>query len=222
MTAPVAYALLAYFVGSIPTSYLVGRIFGGVDLRREGSGNLGATNTYRVLGMKAAVPVAVVDVTKGWLPTWLFPSIDGSGVWTWTLAYGGAAIAGHIFSLWVRFKGGKGVATSAGVFIALAPGATLVALVVWTVVVAAWKIVSLASIAAAVSLPIAVMLLPQRTDPQLLAFTVGLALFVVWAHRANIGRLLRGEEKRIRDARRDRITGDETDPADAPSGEVAP
>lgn len=222
MTAPVAYVLLAYVVGSIPTSYLVDRIFGGVDLRLEGSGNLGATNTYRVLGMKAAVPVAVVDVAKGWLPTWLFPSLDGSGVWAWTLAYGGAAIAGHIFSFWVRFKGGKGVATSAGVFMALAPLATVVALIVWIGVVSVWKIVSLASIAAAASLPVAVLLLPGSHDPQFFAFTVVLALFVVWAHRANIRRLLRGEEKRIRDARRDRVMVDEADSADAPSGESAP
>ena len=120
--SPYALVLLAYVVGATPTSFWVGRYGYGVDLREMGSGNLGATNTFRVLGGKAALPVMVVDIAKGWLPVFLFPQVDGSAAWTWALAYGAAAIVGHVFSFWVGFRGGKGVATSGGVFLALAPG----------------------------------------------------------------------------------------------------
>lgn len=201
--------LLAYLIGATPTSHWVGRGVYGVDLRREGSGNLGATNTFRVLGWKAALPVVLVDVGKGWLPVWLFPSLDGTGAgWGWALAYGGAAIAGHIFSVWVRFRGGKGVATSAGVFLALAPWAVLVGFATFALTVAVTRYVSLGSILAAAVLPFAVAVtrpaLPDEARPGLLAFTSALAVFVVWAHRSNIGRLLRGEEKRIDRDRKER------------------
>ncbi len=201
---PYLLVLAAYLAGSVPTSYLVGRFGHGVDLRQEGSGNLGATNTFRVLGWRAALPVMIVDVGKGWLPAGIFPLLDGDPSWTWALAYGGAAIVGHIFSVWVAFRGGKGVATSAGVFLAVAPRATLVALLVWLGVIGIFRIVSLASITAAVSLPVAVFMDPDAPGPELRWFTVGLALFVIWAHRANIGRLLKGREQRIGASRAER------------------
>jgi acyl phosphate:glycerol-3-phosphate acyltransferase len=194
---PVLFVLLAYVLGATPTSYLVGRIFFGIDLRQKGSGNLGATNTYRVLGWKAAIPVALVDVLKGWLPVWYFPQRDQTALWEWTLAYAAAAILGHVFSFWVRFKGGKGIATSAGAFLALAPWATLVALGAWIGTVFATRIVSVASLAAAVALPVALLFLPHRGGNTLVAFTVALAVFVFWAHRSNLGRLMRGEENRF-------------------------
>jgi glycerol-3-phosphate acyltransferase PlsY len=143
------------------------------------------------------LPVAVFDVFKGWLPVWLFPQIVGAGSPGWTLAYAGAAIVGHVFSFWVRFKGGKGMATSAGAFLALAPWAVLVGVVVWLSVVFTSRIVSLGSIAAAVSLPPAIYFLPHQGGNALVVFTTGLALFVIWAHRSNIRRLLRGEENRF-------------------------
>ena len=115
---------LSYLLGAPPTSYWVGRGIYGVDLRERGSGNLGATNTFRVLGWKAALPVVLVDVTKGFLPVWLFPQIAGASL-AWTLAFGGAAVVGHIYSLWVGLRGGKGVATSAGALVGLPPGAVL-------------------------------------------------------------------------------------------------
>lgn len=206
---PFLLLLVSYLLGAIPTSFWVGKAFHGVDLRAAGSGNLGATNTYRVLGWKAAVPVLVVDVTKGWLPVWLFPAIDAEGAaWSWALAYGAVAIVGHVFSVWVRFRGGKGVATSAGVFLALAPWGVLVGLLVFGVTVAATRLVSLGSILAAVSLPAAVVWLPSAGPPDarptLLWFTTGLAVFVVWAHRSNLRRILRGEEPRIDRERRAR------------------
>ncbi|MDX1675175.1 MAG: glycerol-3-phosphate 1-O-acyltransferase PlsY [Longimicrobiales bacterium] len=190
-----ALVLLAYLLGATPTSYIVGRWFHGIDLREHGSGNLGATNVFRVLGWKAAVPVGLVDVAKGWVPTALFPAWDAAADPEWALAYGAAAIVGHVFSIYVRFRGGKGVATSAGVFTALAPWATLAALVVWLVVLLLSRIVSLSSLAAAVTLPAAVYL---TDEPRLtLWLALGLAAFVIYAHRSNIRRLARGEENRF-------------------------
>ena len=115
-----ALLLAAYLIGAVPTSYLIGRMARGIDLREHGSGNLGATNAFRVLGWRLALPVLLIDVFKGWFPAFVFPRLDGAG-WEWALAYGAAAILGHVFSVYVNFKGGKGVATGAGVFLALAP-----------------------------------------------------------------------------------------------------
>jgi glycerol-3-phosphate acyltransferase PlsY len=137
------------------------------------------------------------DVFKGWLPVWLFPQIDGAVPWSWTLAYAGAAIVGHVFSFWVRFKGGKGMATSTGAFLALAPWAVLVGFVVWVGVVFTTRIVSLGSILAAVSLPLSAYYLPHQGGDLLAGFTTALAAFVIWAHRTNVRRLMRGEENRF-------------------------
>lgn len=224
---PFLLVVLGYLAGSVPTSFWVGRAAYGVDLRREGSGNLGATNTFRVLGWRAAIPVVVVDVTKGWLPVWLFPRIDApEALWSWSLAYGAAAILGHVFSVWVRFRGGKGVATSAGVFLGLAPWAVLVGLLVFGATVLVTRLVSLGSVLAALALPVAVayapVAWPLEARPLLLWFSVALAAFVLWAHRTNIRRLLRGQERRIDLDRkaRTRQAGDGTEPAG--DGGVAP
>ena len=187
---------LSYLMGATPTSYWVGKAFRGLDLREHGSGNLGATNTFRVLGWKFAVPVMVVDVAKGFVPVWFFPPLVG-GAFAWTLAFGGAAVVGHMFSLWVGFRGGKGVATSAGVFLALAPWAALAAFGVWLVAMAALRMVSVASIAAAAALPLLVLFLPHEGGRELVIFTVALAFAVIWAHRSNIRRILKGEESRM-------------------------
>jgi glycerol-3-phosphate acyltransferase PlsY len=195
---PFLLVVLSYLLGAIPTSHWVGRGVYGVDLRTKGSGNLGATNTFRILGWKAAAPVVVVDVAKGFVPAFLFARIDAPGAaWTWALVYGSAAVIGHVFSVWVRFRGGKGVATSAGVFLGLAPWAVLVGFMVWLVTVAVTRIVSLGSILAALALPVAVAFGPNPGGPGLFWFTVGLAAFVIWAHRSNLQRLLRGEESRF-------------------------
>lgn len=188
--------ILSYLLGAIPTSFLAGRLFRGVDLREHGSGNLGATNALRVLGWRAAVPVMLVDVAKGWVPTALFPlwiAASGPG---WSLAYGTAAIVGHVFSVFVGFRGGKGVATSAGVFLALAPWAVLIGAIVWGVTLVLTRIVSLASLVAAVVLPMAVF---ATNEPRtVFGLSVALAVFVFYAHRANIRRLARGEELSFR------------------------
>lgn len=191
--------LAAYLIGAIPTSFMVARVVRGIDLRQHGSGNLGATNAFRVLGWRAAVPIFVVDIAKGFLPTFFFPRLDGSEWIGWALLYGAAAIIGHVFSIYVGFRGGKGVATGAGVFLALAPAAVLGTTVVWSVLVFATGYVSLASLAAAAVLPLLIAL--TGAPSAVLALSIALATFVIYAHRANIRRLLRGEEHRFRRGR---------------------
>jgi glycerol-3-phosphate acyltransferase PlsY len=186
--------LAAYLIGATPTSYLVGRAR-GIDLRQHGSGNLGATNAYRVLGWKAATPIFIIDIAKGWFPTAFFPIWDGSAPPIWALAYGFAAIVGHVYSVYVGFRGGKGVATGAGVFLALAPWAVLAGLVAWAAIVLLTGYVSLASITAALLLPVLVLVLQGASTVFWLALALG--AFVIYAHRGNIGRLRRGEEHRF-------------------------
>ena len=192
---------LAYGAGATPTSLWLGKAMYGVDLRTKGSENLGGTNTFRVLGWKAAVPVIVVDVGKGWLPVWYFPQIQPeTAPWTWALAYGGAAIVGHVFSFWVGFRGGKGIATSGGALLGLAPITVAICLGVWLGVVSVTRIVSAASLSAALTLPVAVYFLPEREGTVMFWFAGALSVFVVWSHRSNIGRLLKGEESSFRRA----------------------
>lgn len=181
----------AYLTGAIPTSFIVGRMK-GIDLRQQGSGNLGATNAYRVLGRNAAIPVFIFDIFKGFFPTYFFPYWDGSDTALLALAYGAAAIVGHVFSIYVRFKGGKGVATSAGVLLALAPVAVLIGIAAWAALVFVTGYVSLGSISAAVIVPIVVLLMQGATA--VFGLTLGVGMFIIYAHRANIGRLRRGEE----------------------------
>jgi acyl phosphate:glycerol-3-phosphate acyltransferase len=199
-----AFLGLAYLLGATPTSYWVGRAFHGLDLREHGSGNLGATNAFRVLGWRSALPVVVVDVAKGWLPVWLFPTLAGVG-FPWSLAYGTAAILGHMFSVWVGFKGGKGMATSAGAFLGLAPWAVLGGLIVWLGLTLPTGYVSLGSVAAAAALPVLIAFTPHEGGATLLWFSSALAAFIIWKHRGNVGRLLRGEENRFRRGAKDTV-----------------
>lgn len=194
--SPWLLLLVSYMTGAIPTSFLVARAVRGIDLREHGSGNLGATNAFRVLGWKSATPIFIVDIAKGWLPAAFFHGWDTSVLPEWALAYGAAAIVGHMFSVYVGFKGGKGVATGAGVFLALAPIAAGAGLLVWAILVFTTGYVSLGSIAAAGVLPL-VVLMTQGVQP-VFFLALALAVFVIYAHRANIGRLMRGEEHRFR------------------------
>jgi glycerol-3-phosphate acyltransferase PlsY len=196
MPQAVLWLLASYFVGAIPTSYLLSRLFAGIDLRKHGSGNLGATNLYRVLGWKYAIPAAAVDIAKGAIPVLVFaPQVSHSQLFA--LGCGVAAIVGHVFSVFVGFKGGKGVATAAGVMLGLAPLALTVAAVVWAVLVRVTGYVSLASIAAAAVLPVAVYLLEDSTSPALLWIATAIAAGVILLHRRNIQRLLKGTENRF-------------------------
>ena len=187
------WLLLAYLAGAIPTSFLVARL-AGKDLRAFGSRNLGATNLYRMLGLKAAVPVGLFDVAKGTVPVLL--AVRGGGPAWWPYAIGVAAVLGHVFSPFVGFKGGKGVATAAGVFLALAPGSLGVGAVIWGGVVYASGYVSLGSMLAAAAFAVSVPLLyPGRTE--LLLAGIAVCVFVVFTHRANIRRLRAGTEARF-------------------------
>lgn len=195
---PAIAVVVGYILGSIPFAYLAGKLTRGIDLREHGSGNLGATNVYRTLGGRIAAVVLVLDALKGAIPVLLVRRFAvGDHLALWAVAAGIAAIAGHakpIFLLWRG--GGKGVATAAGVFLALAPIPTLVALVTWLLVVLVSGYVSLASLAAAVALPVAIAVL-LGPGSVLFGVSVAIALFVFWTHRANIGRLRRGEEHRF-------------------------
>lgn len=189
------WLLGSYLLGAVPTSYLVARWGAGIDLRQVGSRNLGATNLFRVLGWRYAVPVGVFDALKGTLPVLLFAPWAGAGPWG-TILLGLAAVVGHVFSIFVGFRGGKGVATSAGVVLGLAPLAFLAAGLVWMIVVRMTGYVSAASMTGAVVFPLAVGLLYSGRK-EVLWFGVGLALFIVFLHRANIRRLLSGTESRF-------------------------
>jgi len=187
--------LASYLVGAIPTSWLTVKLVRGEDLRRFGSGNLGATNLYRVLGLRYAVPVAIFDVLKGVVPVVVFGPRAGNGPLL-PLLLGLTAVAGHVFSVFVKFRGGKGVATGAGVVLGLAPWAFLAVLGVWLLVVKATGYVSLGSVVGALLLPAAVWVLhPERRD--LVGPLLALAIVIVVLHRANLRRLLAGTEHRF-------------------------
>ena len=188
------WILAAYAIGSIPTSYLAGRL-AGVDLRQQGSKNLGATNVYRVLGWKYAIPTGLVDLAKGAIPVALFAPHAGSEPWI-PMLIGVGAVLGHVFSIFLKFRGGKGVATAAGAVFALAPAALGVSALVWVVVLLVSGYVSLASILGALAFPLAVRL-TQPEDGYAFGIGLALVLFIIFTHRSNIRRLAAGSENRF-------------------------
>jgi glycerol-3-phosphate acyltransferase PlsY len=195
---PALALALAYVSGSLPFAWLAG-VAKGIDLRKQGSGNLGATNVFRVLGWKIGLLVFLADALKGALPVLLLPPrVEGSGnLALWSIACGVAAIAGHVRPVFLGFrKGGKGVATAAGVFFALAPVPMLISFAVFVAVVFATGYVSLGSLISAVLLPL-LLLVTQGARSPLFIVSLIIATFVFWTHRANIGRLRRGEENRF-------------------------
>lgn len=216
MTAA-SLVVVAYLLGSIPSSLIIARLAKGIDLREWGSGNLGATNLYRAAGVGWASLAVAFDVAKGFVPARFFVAWDDLEVVELALAYGGAAVLGHIFSIWVRFRGGKGVATGGGVYLALAPTATAIALTGWLLAVLTARIVSVGSLLAASILPLAVWLTGHRFDFVFWS-TLPLSGLVWWTHRANVARLLAGEELQARRG----VGGPAPDPKPGPSpnGEV--
>lgn len=189
------WLVAAYVLGSLPTSYLAAKFGAGVDLREVGSKSLGATNVYRVLGWRYAIPVGLIDMTKGVIPVLVFAPRAGTAAWI-SLAIGAAAVVGHVFSIFVRFRGGKGVATAAGVVVALQPTALGLAALVWVAVLLATRIVSLASMSGALAFPLAVWIV-DRDNVWVIGAGAALALFIVFTHRANIRRMLAGTEHRF-------------------------
>ena len=207
MTEPlrvVVWLAASYLLGAIPTSFLVGKLFKGIDLREHGSRNLGATNLYRTLGWKYAVPVGLFDVAKGAIPVVVFgPRVPEIALFPVFCGLG--AVLGHVFSVFVGFKGGKGVATAAGVVLGLAPLALLAVAVVWLVVVKVTGYVSVGSMIASALFPIAAELLhPSRPEP--LWVDIGLAAFLILKHRSNLQRLFQGTENRFGHRRREGAT----------------
>ena len=190
-----ALIVLAYFIGALPTGLILVRVLRGEDIRQHGSGNIGAVNVLRVAGPAVAAAVLLVDVLKGLVPVLLALR---AGVASWAVVAAGlAAIAGHNWSIFLGFRGGKGIATSFGVLAGLSLPGALVAAAVWIVVVAITRFSSLGSLLAAVSVPVTLWRL--RTPSEYVAFGVIAALFAIYRHRANIQRLVAGTELRITD-----------------------
>lgn len=205
--ALITLVLLSYLLGSIPTGFLVAKAK-GVDIRSVGSGNIGATNVFRILGKGAGIFVLTADALKGALAVLIVSRIaeglegppaghlpSGYYLYNFPALAGICAILGHNYTCWLKFKGGKGIATTAGVFAALAPAAFGIALVAWLVVFAASRYVSLASIVAAVALPLAVWL--TGNGGLLIGVSTALGALAIYKHKANIERLLAGTENRI-------------------------
>src|SRR5665213_415445 len=196
---PIAVAVvIAYVAGSIPSAYLAGK-WHGVDLRTHGSGNLGATNVVRVLGIRIGALVFLVDTLKGFLPVFFLPALTGTvHPEIVSLTLGAAAILGHVCPIFLLGqKGGKGVATAGGVFLGVAWLPAVIAFAVWIVVFAASRYVSVASLSAAAALPVAFLVTGRPVSDPYFVASVIVAMFVFFTHRANIARLRRGEEHRF-------------------------
>jgi acyl phosphate:glycerol-3-phosphate acyltransferase len=192
--------VIAYLLGSIPFGLLIVKLGGGGDVRETGSGNIGAANVTRVAGLVPGILTLLLDAGKGYLAVWLARRISGGSI-RWITAAVVAVVLGHMFSVWLRFRGGKGVATAFGAYIPISGMAVAAAAVVWIVVAIFWRYVSLASIAAAAALPLLIYELyaPGFVPPRVLSLaTVFVSVLVVWKHRANMQRLIAGTESQLK------------------------
>lgn len=221
ITATIIAATTAYLIGSIPTGFLVAR-FKGVDIRSKGSGNIGATNVFRTLGKTAGILVLIADALKGYLGCLAGPLVaslfvetrdpsGGEAVREYLLIVGAlAAILGHNYTCWLRFKGGKGIATSAGALVALLPQPFLISLTVWITVFVLGRYVSLASIAAAAVLPVGTWL--TGGSPRMIVVSLIMGGMAIYKHKSNIQRLLNGTENRFERRARPRNPAGEDQP----------
>jgi glycerol-3-phosphate acyltransferase PlsY len=211
--------ILAYLIGSVPTALIISRKFFGIDIREYGSGNMGATNVFRVLGSKYGTIVMVIDILKGmlavalynFLPHYLHNELDRTN---FMIGLGLSAVLGHIFPLFAGFKGGKGVATLLGMVVAVQPVVALSCVAVFVIVLFLTRYVSLSSILGAIMLPISVLWIWNEHETVYRLFALLVALLVIFTHQKNIGRLLRGVESRIpilkhRDKRKSRRRNDD-------------
>jgi glycerol-3-phosphate acyltransferase PlsY len=194
--------MLAYLAGSIPTAVWAGKLFHGIDVREHGSGNAGATNTIRVLGWKTGIPVLIIDLAKGWLgaslPALLNAAPDGSPELTALKIFCGmASIIGHVFPVLAGFRGGKGVATTFGVLLALHPALTLTCAGIFLAVLLISGYVSLGSMVAGVMFPVLLLTVFQTPSLLLKIFSVLVAIAILLTHAKNISRLKKGEEKKF-------------------------
>jgi glycerol-3-phosphate acyltransferase PlsY len=192
-------AATAYLLGSVPWGLLVTRVFGRADIRKAGSGNIGAANVARVAGPAAGVLTLALDTAKGAAAVWLAGRFSNDSA-AWVMLAGLAVLIGHCFPIWLRFKGGKGVATALGVFLALCAPAALAALALFGLVAAYWKYVSLGSLAAAATMPLLIYFLwaPRHAPPTIIIFgTMTATLLIIYKHDANIQRLMEGAEPKF-------------------------
>ncbi|MCK4648441.1 glycerol-3-phosphate 1-O-acyltransferase PlsY [bacterium] len=192
--------ILSYLLGSIPTSYIMGKLWKGIDLRKHGSGNVGAANTFRVLGPIPGVIIFLGDALKGWVAVYcislLVPVETFTSEWV-KIFCGMAAICGHNWTIFLKFKGGRGVATSIGVFFALAPQAIGISLLLGIVIISLTRYISLGSMIGAIALPFLVVLLPFKRPSPYLWFALLVALLVIIKHIPNIKRLIKGKENKL-------------------------
>ena len=189
---------LSYLVGSIPTAFILVKLIKKIDIREHGSGNVGATNVFRVAGKELGVAVLLIDMLKGFVaPFYLAHLVQSSAeqILATKLICGVSAIAGHTWPIWLKFKGGKGVATSCGVFLGIAPIAVLCSLSVWIALAFTTKYVSVSSIGAAVLFPVWVYLIYR--DTTLALISIALAGFIIFTHRSNLERLKNRTERKI-------------------------
>lgn len=193
MKIEIITVVAAYLLGSIPTGLLLAKS-AGVDIRKSGSGNIGATNAYRTLGRTVGILTLAGDCLKGALPLLLAKYLQLGDAWIAVIAL--SAFLGHVYTIFLCFKGGKGVATALGIFLVISPAAVGLALLLFVLVVWKWRYISLGSIIAAVSIPAFVAAFDRR--PPILLMTVTVALLVVWKHRENISRLRQGTESRFK------------------------
>jgi glycerol-3-phosphate acyltransferase PlsY len=194
--------VLAYLIGSVPTSFIFGKLLKKVDIRKHGSGNVGATNVFRVVGKAPAVAALLVDILKGAVSVLVLPEIFFNnsigitlGLNFYKILLGASAIAGHVWSAFLNFKGGKGVATTAGVLLVLAPKVLAGGLIVWGIVFSLFRVVSIASITSSMFLPVFGIIFQEPIHNVL--FYVFLCIMGAYKHKKNIRRILRGEEKRL-------------------------
>ncbi len=191
--------LLAYLLGSVPTAFIFGKLFRGIDIREHGSGNVGATNIARTLGKGYGIIVLLLDFLKGFLAVTVLPMMIFKSAQTPEIIYillGSSAIAGHIWTIFLKFKGGKGVATTAGVMVGLGPVILLSCFIIWVIIFAIWRYVSLASIIAAIFLPVFAVITGR--DISFIIFCAILCLVGVYMHRGNIKRLIQGTENKLK------------------------
>lgn len=194
-----AIPIAAYLLGSIPFGLLLTRAFGRGDVRRVGSGNIGATNVARAAGLLAGVFTLALDVAKGAGAVFLAERLSNDSA-TWMMIAAFAALLGHCFPVWLKFKGGKGVATAAGVFLVLSPLACLAAVILFVLVVIFWQYVSLGSVSAAAAMPLLIYLLWAPRHAPTLVITIGtlaVSLLVIYKHGGNLRRLVEGTEPRF-------------------------
>jgi acyl phosphate:glycerol-3-phosphate acyltransferase len=200
--APWLLPLAGYLLGSIPFGYLIVRFAKGADVRSSGSGNIGATNVNRVAGAGAGLATLLLDMGKGYFAVWLAERASGGDV-AWMALSGMAAVVGHLFPIWLRFQGGKGVATAVGVFVPLCWMAVAAAAVVWLIVVSVSRYVSLGSVVAAALLPLGTYFLyapgTHHAPPLSVSLAAALtAILIIVKHRTNMQRILAGTENRLK------------------------